>query len=266
MEPPRALLQSQRFFKRNEERQSMLRTVKESIRRGMYACGLEKLHTRLREFNGRNVRHLYFTSLEERFSAIYKNRAWVSSSNPGSLSGPGSDLSSTVYIRRELPKVLSDLGTATLVDIGCGDFGWMKEVQLPCKYIGIDIVPDLIEENQALYGSATRAFKSLDATCTALPEADTALCREVLFHLSAADMWGLFKNLHDSPIRYLIATTDISVKLNKDILSGDYRALNLSKPPFSFPRPIIEINDNAMSSNRILAVWEVSSLPHPPPQ
>jgi hypothetical protein len=146
-------------------------------------------------------------------------------------------LENTKLIRQSLPKILEGIGTQTLLDVGCGDFGWMKEVQLPCRYIGVDIVPGLIVENAALYGSQMRAFERLDATCDRLPQGDTVLCREVLFHLSFQDIWRVIDNLHSSGISFLIATTDNALRLNADILSGDFRLLNLRKAPFFSPKP-----------------------------
>jgi hypothetical protein len=41
----------------------------------------------------------------------------------------------------------------TLLDAGCGDFNWMRHVNLKLdQYIGIDVVPELICENQRQFG------------------------------------------------------------------------------------------------------------------
>ena len=160
-----------------------------------------------------------------------------------------------------LPEILAALGTRTLLDLGCGDFGWMKEVQLPCRYVGADIVPDIIGENTALYGSEMRAFQELDATSAPLPNADTVLCREMLFHLSFKDIWHIVDSLHNSSASYLIATNDNAQRFNADIVSGDFRRLNLRRAPFHFPRPKAVIDDNQATEGRVLAVWEVTSLP-----
>jgi hypothetical protein len=192
---------------------SMRRTVKELVRHLITRVGLAGLYLRYRKATGRNVGHLFCTSLTDRFSAIYGNRVWSDNRASGSLSGLGSELENTKLIRQSLPKILEDIGTQTLLDVGCGDFGWMKEVQLPCRYIGVDIVPGLIGENAALYASQMRAFERLDATCDRLPQADTILCREVLFHLSFQDIWRVIGNLHSSGISFLIATTDNALRL-----------------------------------------------------
>jgi hypothetical protein len=64
---------------------------------------------------------------------------------------------------------LKSLETKVLIDVGCGDFTWMKELALDCKYIGIDIVSDVIECNRRSYGAEDRMFRVLDATSAPIP-------------------------------------------------------------------------------------------------
>jgi SAM-dependent methyltransferase len=223
--------------------------------------GLGGLHVRIRKAMGENVDHLVHRSLEERFSAIYKNRVWLNGRQSGALSGLGSEVANTCIVRDQLPQLLESLGTRTLLDIGCGDFNWMKEITLSCAYTGIDIVPDLIEGNAIRYGGERRQFRTIDAIHDPLPQADAALCREVLFHLSFEDIWSLVENVRRSGTSFFIATTDNDLRMNADILSGDFRFLNLQQRPFWFPDPRFSIADNAVATDRVLACWEVANLP-----
>jgi hypothetical protein len=122
-------------------------------------------------------------------------------------------------------------------------------------------VPSLIALNSAQYGSKSRSFEVLDATRNSLPSADTVLCREILFHLSFQDIWRLLENVRNCGASFLIATNDNDLRLNADIISGDFRPLNLQKAPFRFPEPASSIQDNSMARDRVLSVWEVSKLP-----
>ena len=64
----------------------------------------------------------------------------------------------------------------------------MKEVDLPCNYIGLDIVKEVIEENRQQYADEGIKFDHHNAVEDKLPEtSDIVLCREVLFHLSFED-------------------------------------------------------------------------------
>jgi SAM-dependent methyltransferase len=240
---------------------SLQRTVKEVIRDLIAKARLSGLHVSIRKLAGQNVDHLFSTSLSGRFSAVYENRVWLNGRPTGSLSGFGSELENTETVRQHIAVLLKTLKTQSLLDIGCGDFTWMKEVAFPNRYIGVDIVHDVIAANDRLYRSEQRSFQEMDATRDPLPQADTILCREVLFHLSFRDIWRLVENIRRSGSSFLIATTDHDIKYNADILSGDFRILNLTKPPFRFARPELSIPDDEVSQGRVLAVWSVSELP-----
>jgi len=205
---------------------------------------------------------LFHRSLAERFTAIYENRVWLNGRSTGSLSGLGSEIEHTTSLRLEIPKILRDLNAQLLVDVGCGDFTWMKEVDLPCSYIGLDIVPAVINANESLFGSEERSFCVLDATTDPLPRGDVFLCREVMFHLSFSDIWRLIENIRRSEARFLLATSDSTIPYNADILSGDFRLLNLGRKPFDFPTPERLITDACVAPGRILGVWRTAALPH----
>jgi hypothetical protein len=240
---------------------SLKRDVQKLILDSISNLGLNRAYLRIRRARGENVDHLFRPTLAERFSAIYQNRVWLNDRPSGSLSGLGSEWANTDRVREQLQPLLTELNTQTLLDVGCGDFLWMKEINLDCQYIGVDIVRDVIEANASLYGSARRSFQVLDATCDPLPPADTVLCRDVIFHLSFRDIWRLVENVRDSGASFLIATTDNALRLNADIISGDFRQRNLRKAPFYFPTPVLSIPDNGVVPDRVLAAWGVSELP-----
>jgi hypothetical protein len=237
------------------------RSVKEAVRHLILKSGFNGLYLRLRTARGKNVDHLRAQTLGERFSMIYRNRVWLNDRSNGSLSGLGSELENTRAIRLQLEKLLTSLHTKTLLDVGCGDFNWMRELDVDCQYIGIDIAKNIIDRNILKYGSANRTFYTLDACRDPLPVADTVLCREVLFHLSFEDIGAFIQNIRASGISTMIATNDLVTGFNADITSGDFRLLNLTKPPFQFPHPERCIPDDELSPGRVLAVWSVSKLP-----
>jgi SAM-dependent methyltransferase len=239
---------------------SLLRSTKELIRKSLTASGSNWLHLMVRRAQGQNLDHLRGETTSERFQYIYRQGTWLSGDRLGSLSGIGSAISATQKLRDELPSILSSLKTQRLLDVGCGDFGWLKEVDLPCEYVGIDIVPDIVVLNLERYSRPGRLFLSLDATTCPLPRADTILCREVLFHLSFRDIRKLIGNVIRSGARFLLATNDEGLRFNSDILSGDFRLLNLEKEPFFFPKPLLVTPDDAVNPDRVISVWDVSRL------
>ena len=65
------------------------------------------------------------------------------------VSGPGSDVNQTSLITKELFALFKDLNIRTMLDIPCGDFNWMKDVDLnSIDYTGADIVEELIDEDR----------------------------------------------------------------------------------------------------------------------
>jgi hypothetical protein len=210
---------------------------------------------------GTATTHLNDPDLAHRFDHIYKFGIWTHGDSTVPLSGEGSSLAATDSVRSALPALLTTLGARSLLDLGCGDFTWMRHVPLEQSYIGVDIVESVIRENQRLYAGDTRSFLRLDATREPLPAADVVLCREVLFHLGFADCFAVLRRIRESGARYLIATTDEGTLFNADIASGDFRVLNLRARPFRFGAPMTALADAANSSTRQLAVWDIGTLP-----
>jgi len=236
-------------------------TVKLGLRRLVAIPRMKGVYIRARTLMGANVDFLRHDTLPGRFSAIYRDRVWLNDRESGALSGLGSEVENTRSIRQRLPETLTALGVRTLLDVGCGDFTWMQRVELPCRYIGVDVVEPVIEANRAAHGSASRSFHLADATREPLPEADAVLCREVLFHLSFDDIRRVIENVRGCGASYLIATNDDATPFNVDILSGDFRKVNLRGAPFLFPEPILSIPDDSVARGRALSVWKIASLP-----
>lgn len=192
-----------------------------------------------------------------RFARIYNNRHWGGQLSE-SASGRGSSLAATKRVRAELPSLLHRLECETLLDIGCGDFNWMRHVNLDCSYIGIDVVRALIEKNQANFGGPDINFYCIDAVSEPLPaHADVVLCREVLFHLSFRHALQLISNVKRTNARYFIATHIPDRRANSDTFTGGFRPLDLSKAPFHFPEPAFCIPDDGISENRLLCLWRL---------
>jgi len=108
-----------------------------------------------------------FNSLEEIFQKIYDTHFWGGTSP----SGEGADLEQTKAIRTELPKLLKELNVKTMLDLPCGDFYYMKEINLNfLKYTGGDIVQKIIDVNNKKYSNQNRTFIKLDITRDSIPK------------------------------------------------------------------------------------------------
>ena len=118
---------------------------------------------------------------EEIFESIHRQNLWGDSH---SVSGPGSGAAATMMIRSSLPPLLRELQVRSLLDAPCGDFAWMQHVASSLdSYVGVDIVPRLIAENQERYASRAIRFVRLDIVTDPLPGADAILCRDFFIHL-----------------------------------------------------------------------------------
>jgi hypothetical protein len=192
------------------------------------------------------------------FTEIYRRNIW---GYQETVSGGGSTLHYTEKVRQTLPGLLADLNIGTMLDLPCGDYHWMSEIELPvAHYIGADIVPHLVQATRIRYGRANREFRTIDLCYDPLPKADLLLCRDCFIHLSD-DMIALaIANILRSDIKYLLTTT-YPEGANRTIHSGDWFTLNLCAAPYNFPPPICVLEDWVPPfDRRQLALWEIDSL------
>lgn len=228
---------------------TLIRTAKEITRHTLHRLGVK-----------RRLDHLKGPTRAERFSKIYESGVWSKGLKDVPLSGEGSSLAATATLRSELPKILNEMNARKLVDVGCGDFTWMSQVPLPCEYVGLDIVPSVVVQNQNKFTTDRRRFAVHDIVANAAPPADVVLCREVLFHLSFDDGLAALRSIIASGCTYVLLTSDRGTKFNSDIESGDFRLLNLGLSPFSFPSPIKAIDDGVIAKGRFLGLWRRTDL------
>lgn len=173
------------------------------------------------------------------FSQIFKNRYW---GDEESVSGIGSRMAQTENIRRELPRIIRQYGVKRLFDAPCGDLNWMRPVleEILVDYAGGDIVPEVVEMARRNSPNPAYTFNVFDITSDRFPAADLWLCRDVLFHLSFANIWKALANFSRSDVRMMLVTTHTAAAVsNYDIWTGDFRLLDLFKPPFSLPQSIV---------------------------
>lgn len=195
------------------------------------------------------------------FEDIYARRSWGSNE---SVSGLGSEMDRTEIVRKELVKVIDTIGARSLLDIPCGDFNWMKAADLSKieRYVGADIVERLIRLNQQNYGRQGIEFRVLDITLEPLPKVDLILCRDLLIHLSDADIWKSLKTIKESDSDYILLSTYRNLNTNYDITTGAFRRLNLERPPYNFQGALRYIEEyNRIRAGKSLGLWRVSDLP-----
>jgi len=167
-------------------------------------------------------------SLKKRFNNIFNRNVWGSFE---SKSGKGSELRFTDGIIKSIPNIIKDHSINSILDLPCGDYNYMKEVDLACDYIGADIAPDLIEYNQSRYPDVK--FECLDVTSDPLPKCDLILSRDCLVHLSNADIEKAVANMKKSGAKYLLTTSFSNTTKNIDLPAGGWRKINIELNPFN---------------------------------
>jgi hypothetical protein len=203
-------------------------------------------------------------NLVQRFARIHDTNLWGAAA---STSGLGSELDATSLLRAELPRLLARLGATSLLDAPCGDAGWINRADLGVRYLGIDIVPDLIAKLRARAdaGEIKGEYRLADMTRDALPECDAILCRDALVHLSFANIARAVANFRVSGATWLIATTFPDWQTNMDCEDGDWRALNFERAPFGWGAPVELLNENCAEAgggwrDKSLGVWRLSHV------
>ena len=200
-----------------------------------------------------------FLPMEYVFTKTYEHGGWGCAE---SVSGKGSSYAETKIIREQLPVLFRELGIKSVLDIPCGDFHWMKEVAPAVeKYIGADVVKDLVATNNRRYRSDHVEFVFADAVRGPLPRADVILCRDMLVHFPFREIQRALKTFQASGAEYLLATTFTERETNADIEIADWRPLNLQRPPFSLPPPVRLIVEGCASKpDKSLALWRLADL------
>lgn len=202
------------------------------------------------------------------FDKIFYENKW---GDNDSRSGSGSNLQQTLVLRETLPHFFSKHKIKSVLDIPCGDFHWMKEIKLNLhevldRYIGSDIVIDIVSSNNAKFGDSKFTFQLLDLTISPLPKVDLILSRDCLVHLSYNHIYKALSSIKKSGSIYLLTTSFIDrSRTNKNAPTGGWRPLNFQKFPFFFSHPrdmIIEncTEDGGIYADKALMLWEVKKI------
>lgn len=198
------------------------------------------------------------------FTSFYNKNSWRGKE---SVSGPGSDYEQTKFLIPELDILLQELKIGSILDAPCGDFNWMRRVNLNgIRYHGVDIVDKLIESNSQKYRKRNVSFSVLDIVNDEIPTVDLVIVRDCLVHLPLKDIVKVINNIKNSKSKYLLTTNFLWEHLgcNSEIQAGGWRRINLCSEPFNFKYPdkiIIEGNIQSNDRDKTMSLWKVEDLP-----
>ncbi len=223
----------------------MLKTIlKKIIPSGLWSI-YEKRKIRRRALNdSKYTDH----SVKEVMSLIYKDKLWGGKEHDF-YSGVGSHTTKIVepYVQRVAAWLDSHENKLVVCDLGCGDFNVGSQlVEHTAAYIGADIVDELVKRNRSLFKKDNLEFTCVDIVNDDLPMADCALVRQVLQHLSNAEIGKALVKL--KKYKYLIVTEHVPYgKFTPNVdksSSPDTRVYKksgivLTEDPFNL-RPLVE--------------------------
>ena len=177
------------------------------------------------------------------FDHIYKSGLW------GKGSGGGSDPHECQLYINWLQSYIQENNIKSIVDLGCGDWQYMQILDLNnINYLGIDAAATVIDSNSINFSSQNISFK-IFTSYSDIPDADMLICKDVMQHLSNEEVFNILEIL--PRFNQSVITNDIaygfSAKhqllqrlrkpwtslLNRNIKTGDYRPIDISKPPFN---------------------------------
>lgn len=186
--------------------------------------------------------------------------------------GSGSTAANTASLAAQLPALFERYKVKRVVDLGCGDVGWILDaIQELDSYVGVDVVPDVIERNTALAKShrafnrllngagdapSPTTFQLISGPSEILPSADLVLVRDCAAHLSNQLVRELLQQCAKSSPLVLISTFP-GTTMNTEIKVGSFRPLNLEIKPFNLPAPLEMIVD---SEKKQLGLWRTAEL------
>lgn len=191
------------------------------------------------------VSHAYKNlSTAETFSRIYATEAWGADEQQGFSSGIGSRGAIAEQYCSWLIAFIRERGFRSVADLGCGDFyvGSRIAEETGIEYVGVDIVPDVIEHHGRAFARKGVSFQCLDIVTDRLPRADFCLVRQVFQHLSNAEIAAALANVAHYPFALISEhVPDKPRSFNRDQSHGPHvrctygSGVYLDRPPFCSP-------------------------------
>jgi len=218
------------------------------------------LEWRRRKISAREQQRFADKTAAETFSEIYERNAWGGEQGEF-YSGDGSTQKYADAYAETVRKFIAENKIERVVDLGCGDFRVAaKFVSGNFHYTGCDVVFSLIKHLNETRKNETTEFRCVNIVEDELPDGDLCLTRQVLQHLSNAEIVQVLENTQK--FKHLIITEhypnpDKEFVPNLDIPHGPTvrarfdSAVVLDKPPFNLKNVKLLLDVEAEEGTRI---------------
>lgn len=160
------------------------------------------------------------------FDTIYKYNLWGNGSGSGSI--PWNNIKYIEYLQH----VLDKNKIKNLVEIGCGDYRLWKDIKYNGKYIGLDVVESVIEDNIKKYSKENIKFINWDISKSKIHQnnIDLIIIKDLFIHLPNETIIKIINNIVDMRPRYILITEDTHyLNFDYNIIIGMYRPLYVDK-------------------------------------
>ena len=182
----------------------------------------------------------------------------------GNFCGSGSTLESTIDVREFLPKIFKKYGIRSMVDAPCGDFSWMKTVNLEgVDYSGYDILDFVLEA--ARNNGPGKNFILQDIIDLPINKADLIQCRDFLFHIENQEILKVIDNFKRSGSTYLLSTTFKEINVIYDLSDEEksegygWRPMNLELVFYGLGTPLERIDETGPRvKGRSVGLWKLN--------
>jgi len=229
----------------------------------------QSAQTLIRKWSTQQVQRIYAPlTLSQTFDRIYRTNAW---GGAGAVA-PQSGLGSTGRYVEEYCAVVSALlrqhDVHTISDLGCGNFNTGRVIAAGAeRYTGVDIAQAVIDTNNRNHSCEAVRFVRADLTRDLLPPADAAIVRQVLQHLTNAEVSAALGNVL-STYSLAIVTEHIYVgpgaQPNLDMAHGPgtrvprRSGVFIDQAPFGVKATVI--GDIDYAPDEVLRTWVVPGI------
>jgi hypothetical protein len=176
---------------------------------------------------------IYKSNHWNRYTQVNKNNLLVS--GPGSIPGT----LTTQNVIKNLKIFIKQNNINSILDVPCGDFSWMKDLIISenLNYVGWDIVDEIIDYNKKKYSSKNVNFFCKDIIIeNNFENYDLIFSRDFFIHMKINDIKKILNNVRKSNAKFFACSNNSDVLINRDILVGQHRKINLSIEPFNIKK------------------------------
>jgi len=201
------------------------------------------------------------------FTSIYKSNHWVQNGSklPNefvSVSGHGSNINTEQHklLVKNFTNIIKNYKINSILDMPCGDFLWIKEIinKYHIKYLGIDIVEELIKKNLKRYKASNINFENKDILdYKENIYFDLIIIRDLFIHINNSQIHQILNNLKKLKYKYL-ALTSYNNKKNSDVIIGKHRKINLLISPFNIKKPNYSFRD--FENDKFIFIYEKNNF------